>query len=176
MLPVAFVWRVLDIADDDGVVQRRFVMDPVPRFRKLAGKQFAENGEYPLMPLESRNMAAHRGYFAAISEGFDNLPETIAARFPSSEHLRRWCLVECGYLDEREFDSESEGQARALAYFVRTQDEYARISIHGTKVIVRRAKSQSLAAMGAEEFKASKRAVLELLESMIGVRPGTLRK
>jgi hypothetical protein len=175
-LPIPFRWSQIGIVDDDGVVSRQFVMMPLPRFLKLAGKQYAENGEYPLIPCESRDMRAHRGYMAAISEGFTNLPETIAARFPSENHLRRWLLVETGYLDEREFTCDSEANARALGFFVRTQDEYCRISIHGAKVIVRRAKSQSLAAMGAEEFKASKRAVLELLESMIGVRPGTLRK
>jgi hypothetical protein len=175
-LPVAFRWTQIGIVDDDGVVSRQFVMMPLPRFLKLAARQFSEGEEYPLVPVESRNMRSHNAYFAQIGDAFDNLPETISARFPSEMHLRKWALVEIGIFDEREIDCASEAAAQSTALLMRDLDEYCRISIHGRKVIVRRAKSQSLSAMGKDEFEKSKRAVLELLESMIGVRPGTLKQ
>jgi hypothetical protein len=151
-------------------------MVPLPRYLKVAERQFVVGEEYPMELIEERSQASHNAYFAALHDGFQNLPEKIAARFPTEMHLRRWLLIETNWFDEKEFDMLSEQKARELALWVRTEEEYARIHVHGTKVIVRRAKSQSRAAMGKADFEASKRACLDLLEAMTDVPKGSLMK
>ncbi len=124
-------------------------------------------------------MASHRQFFAAVNDGFRNLPENVAARFPSSEHMRKWLLIETGWHEEKEFECASAKHAKALCTFIRTEDEYVRISNpknHPTTVIIRKARSQSLAAMGKQDFENSKRDVLDLLESMVDVPKGTLMR
>ena len=151
-------------------------MIPDLRFIPLCNKQFAVGESYPLLPVEERSMASHNQYFAAIADGWNNLPENISARWPSEEHLRKWCLIEANFFNELDFDFETEDKAKRFAAFYRKADDYARIFPHGKKIIIRIAKSQSLAAMGKDTFQASKTAVLDLIESLIGVKPGELRK
>lgn len=175
-LPVGFEWQVVDIVDADGIVKRRHVMMPLTRYGNVAEKQFREGERYDLSVIEARSAKSHRFYFASIKNAFDSLPETIAPRFPSVAHLRKWALVEIGLFDEREFDCDTQINARRLANFIRLEDEYARISIHGKKVIVRRAKSQAGNAMTKDEFQASSKAVLELLDALIGTPRGTVKR
>ncbi len=161
--PVVFTW------DGDHMI-------PQTRYKRVCDRQFVVGEEYVLQRTEERSMASHSQFMAAIADGFSNLPEGISARFPTSTHLRRWLLIETGWFDEKAFDMLSEQKARELALWVRTEDEYARIHAHGTTVIVRKAKSQSLSAMGKADFEASKRACLDKLEDMIGVPLGSLKK
>jgi hypothetical protein len=174
--PIVFIWRKVEIVDIDGVALKQLAMVPLPRYQNVAKRQFGEGGEYTLEQVAERSMASHNAYFAAINEGFKNLPEKIAARWPSPTHMRKWILCETNWFDEKEFDLTSEKQAKALATFIRTEDEYARIALRGTKVVVRKARSQSFAAMGKADFEASKRDVLDLLESMVDVPKGTLMR
>lgn len=171
--PVGFVWRKVDVILGDGEVVRAMAMVPLARYDNVAKRQFAEGEDYTLTPLEERSMASHRQYFAALKSGFDNLPENIAARWPSAEHYRKWLLIETGFFDEKEFDEASILHAKRLATFIRTEDVYARITVRGTTVIIRRAKSQAVPAMSKVDFEASKRAVLELNDHLTGVEPGT---
>ena len=165
LLPVVYRWN-----------QALHVMAAEQRYWKVCDRQFSDSEEYPLVVLEARSRASHNQYFAAVADGFANLPEGISARWPTAEHLRKWCLVETGWFEEKEFQCDTEGNAYALATFIRTEASFARISVHGSKVIVRRAKSQSAAEMGKDDFQASKQAVLELIEYMIGAERGSLRK
>ena len=176
MQPVIFYWKEVDVIDGDGIATRRMAMVPHLRYGNVVKRQFADGEEYVLAPVEERSMASHRQFFAAINDAFHNLPEKVAARFPSAQHLRRWALIECGHFDEKEFDCDSEKNAKRLATFIRTEDEYARISLHGLKVIVRRAKSQALPAMKKADFEVSKRDVLDLLEAMTSLPSGTLMR
>jgi hypothetical protein len=183
-LPILFCWHEVSVIDDYGQVTRRWIMDPLPRYANMAKKQFAENEEYPLVPHEVRNRKHHNFFFAAVQEGFVNLPENVAARFPTPDHLRRWLLIDNGWFDEKEFDFEGRDahvQARRIGAFIRTEDSYAKITVHKTsatksKIIVRRAKSQAEDAMGKADFEASSTAVLEALAGMIGVKASQLKK
>ena len=152
------------------------VMVPDSRFLPLCNRQFAVGENYPLLPVEERSMASHNQYFAAIADGWQNLPENISERWPSEEHLRKWCLVESGYFNELEHEFGAEDEAKRFAIFFRKADDYARIYVHGKKVIIRVAKSQSKAAMGKDVFQASKVAVLDIIESLTGVKPGELMR
>jgi hypothetical protein len=181
MLPVTFVWQPVEVIDQDGVAARRMAMVPLARYGNVAGRQFHEGEEYPLVVLEARSRSSHNHYFAAVGEAFQNLPENIAARWPTAEHLRKWVLIETGWFEEKEFEMPDQKSAYRLGKFIRTENDHARISIHAIgggvhKVIVRVAKSQSAAAMPKQTFEDSKRDVLDYLASMIDVKRSDLNK
>lgn len=183
-LPVAFVWQSVEVIDGDGVAARRMAMVPLARYGNVCARQFSDGAEYILGPIEARNMKSHNAYFAELHSAFQSIPESIAARWPTEEHLRKWLLVETGWFDEKEFTFEgrhADRDARRLAAFIRTEDMYARITVSRVaddkvKVIVRRAKSQAVAEMGNEDFKQSKKDVLDMLTDMIGVARGDLSR
>lgn len=170
----------VDLVDgEDGTAVRAWAMVPQQRYHNVCQRQFAVGEAYPLQVVEERSMASHKAYFAAINEGYKNLPEKIAARFPSAEHLRKWLLIETGWHEEKEFECASEKHAKSLKTFIRTEDEYVRISSpksYPTMVIIRKARSQSMASMGKALFEQSKKDVLDLLESMVDVPKGTLMR
>jgi hypothetical protein len=225
--PIVCKWRQVEIVNpDDGTVERVHAHVPVLRYRKVADKQFADGDEFPLIKLQPRDMRSHNAYFACVGDAFDNLPEKIAARFATSEHLRKWALIRTNWCDEKEFSFHGRGaevQARRLSAFIRTEDEYAEVNVArvdggednreqaldraldvwtengsteerermrlairaaltvlnngGTwKVIVRKAKSQAVLEMGAEDFKKSKADVLDLLEHLTNVPRGALMR
>lgn len=181
MLPVVFRWLSVEVTDaGTGEVLRSMAMVPLVRYGNVAGRQFTEGEEYPLVVLEARTRASHNHFFASVEEAFENLPETVAGRWPTSEHMRKWVLIEVGYFDEKEFECPDEAFAKRLGTFIRTEDSFARISFHrvgkGFKLIVRRAKSQSAAAMAKEQFEASKRDCLDYLAAMVDVKPSDLKK
>lgn len=154
MRPVMFVWS------DDGT------MVPQPRFKSVCDKQFAVGAEYPMIVVEPRNMKSHAHYFAALHEGWLNLSEDDTRLYPTEEHLRAWALIECGFFAQREVECETPALAKRMALLARQISPMARIGMKGSKVIVKEAASQSLAAMGPDAFKASKEAVLDLVATM----------
>lgn len=161
--PVIFVW------DGD-------VMVPLPRFRKRCDELYAVHEEYPLVVLENRNMASHNHYFAALSEGHENLAEEFAGKYPTPEHLRAWALVEAGFYDEREYEMDTPQDAKRLALMLRTKEPLARLTIKGSTVVERVPKSQSTAAMKKQEFEESKNAVLAIVAAMARTTPAQLHR
>jgi len=147
---------------------------PLLRFAARARKEFVIGEKYPLVIHEERSDASHKQYFAAIHEGWKNLPESVAHRWPSSEHLRKWCLVRAGFADEQHTVCTSDEQATEIAAFVRPLDGYAVITVRGPIVTVYRAKSQSRRSMNKADFQASKQAVLDLISDLVGVDAETL--
>lgn len=174
--PVTFVWSEADVIDAHGEVARAKVMVPKPRYGNVCAKQFVEGHEYPLVILDARSRASHNFYFACLAEGFNNLPENIAARWPTPEHLRAWLLIESGWCEEDEFTLDDEAEAKTAMTKIRKRQPYARIIRNGRKVIVQYAVSQSAAAMGKDKFEASKKDVLDLLEHLTNVPRGALAK
>lgn len=174
--PVNFIWRKVDTVDDDGVAVRVMAMVPVARYANVAARQYHEGEDYPLVPLETRSRASHNQYFASIHEGFQNLPEKIAARWPDEDSLRYWLLIECNWYEEDEFVFDSVAEAKAAMPKIRRRQPYARIMRKDSMLFVRYAKSQSAAAMGKQEFEASKKDVLELLDHIVGVPRGELSR
>lgn len=142
----------------------------LPLRPRAADREYVVGQAYQLAPVEDRSAASHRQYFAAINEAFANLPEDLADRFPTAEHLRKYALVRTGYRDERSIVAASKAEARRIAAFIKPMDEFCVVSVHDCAVIVWTAKSQSARAMGRKEFEASKAAVLDFLAETIGVR------
>lgn len=133
-----------------------------------AARQFEKGEWYTLEVREERSTASHNQFFAALNEGWQNLPETMADRFPSADHLRKWLLIRTGYRDEVTYVAASKAEAPRLAAFIRPLDDFAVVTVSEATVTVYRAKSQSVRAMGKAEFQRSKDAVLGLLAEMIG--------
>lgn len=161
-MALAFKWT------EDGVM--------VPIHPKHADTQFCVGVTYLLEPVHERNMAAHRGYMAGVNEVWKNLPEDIAARFPSAEALRKFALCRTGFCHYTERVLDTHKDAVVAASIIAALDEFAIVEV--TKNVVRswRPKSQSVNAMNKEEFRASAKAVEDFLAGMIGVPPETVAR
>lgn len=151
-------------------------MVPEPRYQRVFEKLYADGETYPLQVVEERNMQSHNAYFATVHDAWVNLNEESAKHFPSAESLRKWALVQAGYYTERTFVCDTTAKAKSLAVFIRDFDTYGIIKVSGNIVQVFDAKSQSVSDMGADEFKASKDAVLEIISVMANTTSTELRK
>lgn len=163
MSPLPFTW--------DGEA-----MQIKPGFQRQADQQFCVGETYALAIVEDRSSASHRHYFAAVNEAWANLPDDLAERWPSPEHLRKAALIRAGYRDERSFACSSRAEAIRMAAFLKPIDDFAMVALSGTTVLVLTAKSQSVRAMGKAVFQESKDAVLNALADMIGVTPEALAR
>lgn len=143
---------------------------------RLADRMYVVGERYNLEPREDRSVASHRAYFAALNDAHANLPEDLADRWPTSDHLRRYALIRTGYRDERSIVAASKAEARRIAAFIKPMDEFAVVAVHNAAVIVWTATSQSMKAMGKKDFQASKDAVLGFVAELIGVAPDQLGK
>ena len=142
-----------------------------PAGRLRADALYTVGERYMVEAHEMRNMAAHRAFFAAVNEGWANLPEEMAARFPSAEHLRKYALVKTGFANEAVTVCATNAEATRLAAYIRRLDGFAVISLQGNVVTSWTAKSQATRgphAMTKDEFNASKTAVLDYIASLIG--------
>jgi hypothetical protein len=147
---------------------------PLPAFAASVAGRFAIGEVVCLEPAEARSSGSHRHYFACVREAWVNLPEPLASRFPTDEHLRKYALIRAGFCDERSIVCTSKAEARRIGAFVKPMDDYALVTVAGRVVSVFTAKSQATGAMGRSRFQASKDAVLGLLSEMIGVDPAAL--
>lgn len=160
--PIAFRW--------DGEA----MLPAAPAFARRADKQYTVGETYVLLPHQPRSTQSHNHYFAALADAWENLPEEHAEQFPTPEHLRKRALIDCGYFNEEAIDCGSNSVAIRVASHVRKQDDFALIYVRDRFVIIRTAKSQSLKAMGRAAFQKSKQDVLDLIASMVGVKPEEL--
>lgn len=167
--PVIFVWS------PEGY------MIPLPRFRKLCDQIYAVHEEYPLVIVENRSMKSHNAYFAQIEEAWKNLPEDLSPKYPSSEHLRAWALVETGWCTEEQTIFDTEKDAKKFAVALRNSQRRTRgapitiIRVHGNIVQEFTPMSQSTAAMKKIPFEQSKKDVLDYLLGLIGTTARDLR-
>ena len=143
---------------------------------RRADAQWVVGERYYVEIRQERSEASHRAYFASINEAFQNLPEDMAERFPSADHLRRWALIKAGYRDERSIVAASKAEAQRIAAFIKPMDSYAIVTVKDAVVTVYLAKSQSYRAMGKADFDKSKAAVLEIVAQMIGTTAPALER
>ena len=121
-----------------------------------------------LKDKKARSRKSHDHFFARVAECWDTMPDETKERFPSAEHLRKWCLVKSGYCAVRHFVMGSEKDAKTLARAVRYSDSYAVVVVTIDMVSVYTAKSQSVPAMGAKDFQESKDAVFRVISELLG--------
>lgn len=118
--------------------------------------------------IEVRSLESHKHFFAAVHDAWLNLPETISTEFPSSEHLRKFCLIKAGFCTVTKIACMTNREAVKLITSVSEMDGFAVCEVAGNIATVYRAHSQSMKAMGQKKFQESKTAVLEILSAMIG--------
>lgn len=142
------------------------VFVPHASFKHYCDREFTVGEVYPMATIEERSQKSHNQFFAAVADGFENLSEENAKHFPTSEHLRKWALVQCGYCTETNYVMANSKEARKLAIDIRKRDEYAVIKVRDNVVQVFDPESQSRAAMKKERFQQSKSDVLDLVATM----------
>lgn len=152
------------------------VMQPMASYRGNCLSRFKQGEWYRLTEHQERSSESHNHEFAEITEAWKNLPDRLAAQFPTANHLRKHALIRCGWCDSKHFVCSSKAEALRLAPFLRTFDEYALVTVEGTTVTVLTAVSQSKRAMGKARFQASKDAVLGFVAELIGTDAETLSK
>lgn len=162
--PFPFIW--------DGEVMR----PPGNYWPVQADKRFVVGRQYRLVEWRDRSENSHRHYFAAVHDGWQNLPDDQMERFPTSEHLRKWALIKAGYCDERTIVAASKAEAQRIAAFVKPMDQFAVVTARDAVVTVYTAKSQSMKAMGRDSFQDSKQKVLDIIATMVGVSADSLRR
>lgn len=145
------------------------------RFAKQADRDFVCGEVYTLVVEEPRSGKSHRHEFAWLREAWLNLPEDLAPLYPTEEHLRKRALIEAGYCTEQAIDAGTRAAALRVAAAIPALDEFAHVKIEGSTVLVRRARSQSMRAMGAKEFTQSKTAILAIIADMLSVSPADLQ-
>lgn len=140
------------------------------RFLKLADEQHGVGEVVNLAPVEDRSAASHRQFFASINEAWQNLPEHLAARYPTAESLRHAALNRAGYCDVETFVASSKAEALRLAAFLRSGvRDGVEVVVNGSAITRLTPHSQSMRAMGKATFEASKEAVLNAIAGLIGV-------
>ena len=163
MLPVTFTWA-------------NGMMTPNARFVALCGRQFDEGEEYVLEVLERGSSKSRGHFFASINEAWHNLPDDVAKRFPTSEHLRKWAMIQCGYAHETALPCPSADMAARVAAFTRQADAYCVIRIDPESHVVHRFSAMSIRKMKREIFQKMKTEVLDLVSSMIQTRRTDLER
>jgi len=159
--PLAFAW------DGESMI---------PLQPRLADRYYVVGETYRLEPREDRSQASHNHYHASIDEAWKNLPEHMAERFATADHLRKWALIRAGYRDERSVVCAFHAEAQRVAAFIKPLDDFAVVTAINAVVTVYTAKSQSMRAMGKAEFQKSKDRVLDVVSAMIGVGAEDLKK
>lgn len=147
---------------------------PHRRFQRACDADYVIGQPYQMVVQEERSARSHRHFFASINEAWMNLDDDLAERFPTSESLRKFALIKTGFANSRQIVASSKAEAQRLAAFIRPCDEYALVVVKDAVVTIYTAQSQSLRAMGKDEFKRSKDCVLDYVSNLIGVSPETL--
>lgn len=140
-----------------------------PFWARQCDKELVIGERYEFIEHHDRSSNSHRHYFAAVTEAWRNLPEDLASRFPTAEHLRKYALIQCGYADSHTLICSSKAEALRLAAFVTPCDAFSVVKVTNAAVERFTAKSQSSKAMGKKDFQESKDAVLDYVAGMIGV-------
>lgn len=143
-------------------------MAVLSRHQSLADAQFCIGQTYRLEVVEERSVNSHNHFFAALAETWSNLPDDLAESFPTPEHLRKRALIRTGWADSDTIVCSSKAEALRLAAFVRPCDEYSVVVVKEATVTRYVARSQSMKAMGKDDFTKSKQDVLDYVSALIG--------
>jgi hypothetical protein len=160
--PIMFSWEGDCFRPASGVMQKR------------CDQHYVIGERYALVPHEARSQNSHRHLFAIINEAWQNLPERYALDFPSSEHLRKRLLIQAGLFNEVKSAWPTDAVAARVAKEIRATDEFSLVMADGRIVTRYEAKSMSMRNMDRKAFQEAKTKILEILDEMLGTRPGEL--
>ncbi len=137
--------------------------------RRWAAEELTEGRRYNVTVGDlERSGASHRHYFALIKDFWDSLPDHVLMDFPSPEHLRKRALIETGWCNMADVLFSSHRDAVAASRAIRKyMDDYGIVIVRGETVRTFEAKSQSMKAMGKDDFQKSKDDVLGWIEGLL---------
>ena len=146
-------------------------MKPLGRFARLAAESFKAGEQYYMEAVEARSWKSHKHQFADIYDAWLNLPEKYAKEpwAQSSKHLRKYALISTGFCNTQTWSCVTKAEAMRWAANMRPEDEFSIVIAQGSTVVRYTAKSQSVRAMGAKDFQASKTAILDFIAGLLGV-------
>lgn len=158
------------------VYEGQGVFRAIPRAIEACAERFGQGEVVTVEVLEERSEISHRHEFAWLKDVWATLPESIAADFPSPEHLRKRALIATGWCTVRDYPCTSRAEALRLAATLRGElDDYTVVIVTDAVVRVCRAKSQARNKMKAADFQASKTAILEWVGDLIGSTPDQIQ-
>lgn len=143
-------------------------------WQKRHADRWEEGETYNLVEHAGRSAESHNHQFAFVDEAWANLPEGID--FANASDLRKHALIMTGWRNTRVINCETPELAQRVAAFAKRSDEYNIMSVVDSNVVEFTAKSQSIKAMGKQDFQKSKQDILEWLAVQIGVEPDELAK
>lgn len=151
---------------------------PIKRHAKICDDRYVVGERYELEVAQGRSTKAHNHEFAWLATAWASLPEKYQFEpwAQSTEHLRKFALIRTGYCTNEQFGCSSHAEARRWASILRSDDEYALITIDGPIITRYRAMSQSRKAMKADIFKKSKSAILDYIANLLEVPADELAK
>lgn len=147
---------------------------PLASHKRYVADTYGDGEVVTLSLVEERSPQSHRFYFSVVNKAFENLPEDLADRFRSANHLRKIALIRAGYRSEITINFDTVEDAQKAGTVLQAIDDFAIVSVYGTSVTRWEAETQETRVMGRERFEASKNAVFNVLAEMIGVDPTTL--
>ncbi len=161
--PIVFQWR-------------NGAMVPMRRFSNVCGDAFVEGEYYRMEGIEERSWRSHKHYFAALFEGWLNLPEDCAMEpwAQTDKHLRAYALIKTGWNTSEVTVCDSDAEATRWATRMRPHHPFGIVVARRSTVVELQPVSQSKAAMGAKDFQKSKVDVLDFVADLIGVDRGQL--
>ena len=142
---------------------------PLARYARQCDAKFVVGVRYVVEAELPRNMQAHKAYFSGLKEIWDSLPDGVAEQFPSSDHMRKHALCRTGYCGETKSVFTSHRDALLAAAFAIANKQFAIVDVEKNVVLCWVPESQSVAAMGAERFKASCAEVERYCLGLVGV-------
>lgn len=138
-----------------------------------------DEGEAVTVTVErDRNMGSHRHQFAFVREAWLNLPEHLsdAPYAANPEALRKHALICTGFCDLHTVITTDPEKLAALLRKEGTRAHgYCLTKIEGEVVMHYTPHSQSVPAMGSEQFKQSKAKIMDWLAALLDVEPHELR-
>lgn len=142
-----------------------------PYMARLADRHYVIGETYPMAEHHERSMRSHNHYFASLADAWGNLPDALLEEYPTAEHLRKKLLIRAGFATHTDYTLDTPRDAITLAAIL-ARDKYSIVEIKGPSVRHWQAESQSIRAMGAKRFQASKSAVFAEVDKLLAVAPG----
>lgn len=145
-------------------------LQPTGRFKQSCRDRFKSGERYAIQEIQQRSWKSHQHFFAQLEEMWLSLPEEYAQEFPTSEHLRKWCLIKAGYCHIEKIVTKCKADAIEFAAFAKKLNSYAVIDVNDCVVTAYTARSQAMKgenAMTAQEFQESKTKVLDIISGIL---------
>lgn len=142
--------------------------------------RFNDGGVYLLDLAKDRSEKSHDQLFAIIADAWSQIPDHLN-EWRTAEHLRKWATIRVGWCDVQKIACTKKSDAMQMAGVAKKLDKYCEVAINGYVLVIQTAKTikrkrGNNGGMDAREFQRVKTEILNLLDEMLGLEPGTLAR